>query len=323
MTYEDIVKKSKDEEEILRLLFADADEKTFSRIVTIILQNRFLKKFIDKLYYFQKIDTSADTTEVTPNKYHNEKLVALNKYDSEYDGIIQLHPQLFISPELFISDKEGSLPIIFVRESIIKFLLEVLKLLPTGYSLIIYEGFRTIECQEYLYEEILREKLLEEQEKLENYSTPIEEVIKYVKENIMPQYLSDPDKIFSHNTGGAIDIRICDSNGVPLNYGCRFNEYESTANLKYYEDKLKNQERLDDIQIEALLTRRVTNNIFKKAIEDNNFDFMSLEDCHLDINNQEDKGISTLTYGSCETEETFVDPEYTIIEYLDDNDIES
>lgn len=45
MTYEEIVKKSIDEEEILKHLFSNVDEKTFSRIVSIILQNRFLKNF--------------------------------------------------------------------------------------------------------------------------------------------------------------------------------------------------------------------------------------------------------------------------------------
>ncbi len=322
MTYEEIVKKSIDEEEILKHLFSNVDEKTFSRIVSIILQNRFLKKFLDKLYYFQKVDYTI-LEKPQNNKYHQERLVALNKYDTEYDGIIQLHPRLFISPELYISDKEGSLPIVFVRESIIKFLLEVLKLLPTGYNLIIYEGFRTIDCQEYLYYEMLNKKVYEERDKKENYSVPVDEIVENIKKNIMPQYIANPENLFAHNTGGAIDIRICDSNDVSLNYGCRFNEYETTADLKYYEERLDNGASLSDIQLEALLTRRVTLNIFNKAINDNNFDFISLADCHLDINNPEEEGISTIVYESCEKEETFVDPEYTIVEYLADNNLES
>lgn len=314
--YEEIIKNTKDEEEILRQLFSTANEKTFGRIMTIILQNRFLKKFLDKLYYFQPIEKTD--TKANELDHREEKLVALNKYDTQYDGIIQLHPKLFISPELYLSDKEGSIPIVFVRESVVDFLLKALEELPTGYAFNIYEGFRTIECQKYLYNEILLKKVEEENERIENYSNSFEDIATNLKENIMPEYVSDPDYLFPHNTGGAIDIRICDSNGVPLNYGYRYNEYETTANLNYYERKMKNGDILDDIQIEALITRRVTCNILKKVIEDNNYDFISVEDCHLDINNQGNNGISTKVYGSCEHDDIFLSPDYTIVEYMNE-----
>lgn len=338
MMYNQAKKVSKSKAEILRFLFQETDNETYKRIVQVIRQSDFLVNFLEDLYFLQPLETpvSKANWEKKPisslklnNACRNERLVALNRYDTKTKQFIQLHPKIFVHPQYFLDGRKGSFKEIYVREGVLEGILEHLDFLPDGYGIMVYDGFRTFECQKDIYDEIFNKKFEEKLTKNEHISKTLEEIKKYVREEIMPNYVSYPsfNPPSTHNTGGALDCRICDMNGQVLNYGCHFDEFDSVANLDYFEKKLKNKEYLTDIELEALLIRRVTVNILKYptcnitehyvgAKKYNNFVAFKGEDWHYDINNQWDIYLPESIYGSCEMDKIIADPDYTIQEYL-------
>lgn len=338
MTYDQAKKISNNNFEILRLLFQEVDDRTYKRIVQIIMENKFLINFIDDLYFLQPLEnpTSKTNWKEKPinklklnNACRNERLVALNGYEPKTKQFIQLHPKIFVYPQYFLDGRRGSFPEIYVREGVLESILEHLEFLPDGYGIMVYDGFRTYECQKDIYDEVFNKKLEEELTRRENMSKKLMEVKEYIREEIMPNYVSYPsfNPPSTHNTGGALDCRICDMNGHVLNYGCKFDEFDSVANLDYFEKKLKNNECLTNCELEALLIRRVTTNIFKYPAYNityhyigtkryNSFADFNGEDWHTDINNQWDTNSTESIYGSCEVDGIIPSPTYTVQDYL-------
>lgn len=335
MKYEEAKKITNDRPEILRLLFEGADQETYKRIVNTICNNMFLINYEDDLYLFQPINaiskdgwkSKAICSESLNNAYRNERLVALNEYNVQTNQFTRLHPQIFVDPVYFKVGRKGTFPQIYVREGVLESLLEHLDLLPSGYGVMVYDGFRTFDCQKDIYDEIYVKKVNEER-KIHPERT-IEEIEEYVKKEIMPNYVSFPsfDPPSTHNTGGAIDFRLCDQNGMVLNYGCEFDEFESIANVDYFDKKLKAGDYLTDSEIEAMLIRRVSTNLFSYpttnilyhyvgAKRQNSFVAFTGEDWHMDINNLWDMELRKAIYGSCERDGVVPDPDYTIKTYI-------
>ena len=92
---------------------------------------------------------------------------------------------------------------------------------------------------------------------------------KYLISEIIKVFVSipskDPTKPSTHNTGGAIDFSICDSERKELNFGCGFDDFHAISGVTYFEKKYKNGENLTDSEIEAMLNRRVLSNIGAKV----------------------------------------------------------
>ncbi len=335
MTYEEARKKYTEDEDILRHLFESADESTYRRLVEIIVQSNFLKYFLDKLYFFEEIPEDVSDlqkkvlTESDKENYSKEKMVALNSYDYVYDGVEQLHPQIFVSPECYLSGYNGSIGEIYVRESTLDYLLECLSILPTGYGIKVFDGYRTVECQKVFYNRVLSDKLAEELDNYDNRNMSTEQIKQHVIKDIMPKYVVFPteERTAPHNTGGSVDCRICDKNGVDLNYGCQYNEYSDAASLNYFEEKLKKGIKLDNYQMEALLNRRVSANIFrhisendkvKSAININSISSFAKENWHLENYNKEDKTVFASSYNKFNQDDLSNESTCTINEYLEE-----
>ncbi len=317
--------------EILRILFKNANEETFSRIKKIINNNNFFKHYAEDLYFFQPLNVRSKDNwqekKILDSSFRKEPLVALNKYDYNKKKVIQLHPRIFVSPIYYDAHRQGTLPEIYVREQVLESILTHLELLPKDYAIMVYDGFRTYACQKDIYDEIFHKKFLEEKDKDNKKSE--QEINNYLKDVIMPNYVSYPsyNPPSTHNTGGAIDMRLCDSLGNVLNYGCEFDEFESIANRDYFENKLQLEHTLSDKELECLITRRITTNLFKYPTQNlvnnnelvkknNSFVEFYGEDWHYDLNNQWDMDLKEAIYGSCEKDNIKPNPNYTIIEYI-------
>lgn len=263
-TKEEIEYINKNYDKILQTLFKEADADTFTRIKDIIKNNQLYHYFAKDLYYFQPIQIRSKDNwqekEIINTEIRKEPLVALNKYDYSKREFIPLHPRIFVEPVYFKDQRKGTYPKIYVREQVLESLLTHLKLLPEEYGFIVFDGYRTYECQKELYEEVLNKKLLIEKSKLENKTTNNDELIKHIETYIMPYYVSYPsfNPPSTHNTGGAIDLIICDCNGKALNYGCKFDKFDKIAHLNYFENKLKKEHLLTDEEITYLIIRRIT-----------------------------------------------------------------
>ncbi|MBC7194747.1 MAG: M15 family metallopeptidase [Caldisericia bacterium] len=170
----------------------------------------------------------------------NENLVPLN-----------LYPEKIINhPEYFIEGLKNSFPICFTRESIYEKLIKASELLPEGYKFVIFDAYRPVELQQSLFDSY-KEKL-----KKENPNLNEEELVKLTLNFVaLPSY--DENKPSPHNTGGAIDLSICDNRGRLLNMGTYFDEMCEKANTRYFEEKLERGENLSDEELEILKNRRL------------------------------------------------------------------
>ncbi len=69
-----------------------------------------------------------------------------------------------------------------------------------------------------------------------------------------PDYVADPAKGSIHNRGGALDLTLCDSTGVPLDMGTPFDHFGPEAAPSYTqlsEDVLENRRKLRRIMKKA------------------------------------------------------------------------
>ena len=123
----------------------------------------------------------------------------------------------------------------YARESVAEMLIKAQGLLPKGYSLVILDAWRPISVQQALWDEFRRivsegEPGLGEEEL--DYKTSF--------------FVSKPSyDIYSpsvHNTGGAVDLTLRDSDGHILNMGTGFDDFRETANTAYYEKPGLNEE---------------------------------------------------------------------------------
>lgn len=112
---------------------------------------------------------------------------------------------------------------IYVRDEIINKLINVSLSLPKGYSLLIYDGWRSNELQNKLFEE--------EKERKENINGDRF----FNTEEYIYQTSIDKKKINPESTGGSIGLTILSENGKPLNMGTEFNQLEEKS-FNYYEE---------------------------------------------------------------------------------------
>lgn len=171
----------------------------------------------------------------------------------------------------------GSLITIFVRLSVARRIMDAENMLPTGYHLIAFDGWRPLEVQKSLYDEYYRSLRL----KFLNW-----EEDKLAAET--QKYVSLPSNNFAkpspHNTGGAVDLAIMKlpddaedklqlllaksaddaidrakimlSFAKLLNFGTPFDWGGPEAALRYFED-LAVQKNLNKVESEALASRRM------------------------------------------------------------------
>lgn len=189
---------------------------------------------------------------------------------------LDLYPEKIINhPEYFIQGLKNSLPVCFTRVSIYEKLINATEFLPNGYKFVIFDAFRPVELQQSLFDSY--------KEKLRKYNPNLseEELIKLTLNFVaLPSY--DETKPSPHNTGGAIDLSICDDKGRLLDMGTYFDEMSEVANTRYFEEKVERGEKLTEKEIEILKNRRLLFHIMTF------FDFsnFSNEWWHYDYGNQ-------------------------------------
>lgn len=264
------------------------------RMLKLILNSKFLINYIHApQIIFMPISNIPDKDgwQQKPILETKEPLVAFNSFNNETKQILQLHNRIFSKPAYYEKGIDKSSPIVYTRLAVAKSLLEYLEYLPKQYGIIVYDGYRPIEVQQFLYD--TQYKI--EQAKKENEGCTHKQL-----EAITNKYVSlpskDPKKPSTHNTGGAIDFSICDEYGNELNFGCNFDDFRLVSNLAYFEDKLKAGENLSDSELEALLNRRVMCNLARHrriGLEPYNGEWW-----HYDKNNQWDFKLSKALYGS-------------------------
>lgn len=136
--------------------------------------------------------------------------------------------RLIVHPEYFVQNVAGALPEIWLRESVLRRLLQAAKSLPDGHRFVLLDGWRPLEVQHNLYAQY-REEVVE--------ADPDAEDVRI--DNIVERYVSpptdDPVCPSPHLTGGSVDLTIVDQSGIPLAMGSTFDETSFRSKTTYFE----------------------------------------------------------------------------------------
>lgn len=138
-----------------------------------------------------------------------------------------LSPKIRVQPHYALLNYPAALVDCYLRETVCRRLIQVAENLPRDHYLVVFDGWRPLEVQKSIYDQ-LKNKLLAEGwtlgERLDN------ELFKYVA---TPVYR--PEKPLGHLTGGAVDLTIGGPDGL-LNMGTEFDDFTERANTRYFEE---------------------------------------------------------------------------------------
>ena len=124
-----------------------------------------------------------------------------------------------------------------IRKRVLKKLYYIADELPKGVNLKIYKTFRSRIKMNEAFEAVIKEITDK------NPDIGRHEAMKLAK------YKTDDPKssMGGHETGGAVDVALCDDNGVDFDYGTKFHEYNDatfTFNRHITKKQMKNRKRL-------------------------------------------------------------------------------
>ncbi|ATJ81145.1 M15 family metallopeptidase [Halomonas beimenensis] len=129
-----------------------------------------------------------------------------------------------------------------VREGVYRRLLAVARALPEGLSLLVLDGWRPWRVQQHLFE-TLQEAIRERHPSLD------EATLEARTREFVALPSRDPEAPSPHLTGGAVDVTLCDPDGLPLPMGTLFDEAapaSHTAALEPLEAPDETQRRARD-----------------------------------------------------------------------------
>ncbi|MDZ7853040.1 MAG: M15 family metallopeptidase [Halomonas sp.] len=111
----------------------------------------------------------------------------------------------------------GAIDECYVREGVYRQLLKVARSLPTGYGLIVLDGWRPWRVQQYLFDTL--------QEAIRSHHPELGEEALLARTR---EFVSVPSREATspspHLTGGAVDLTLSDADGLPLDMGTLFDE---------------------------------------------------------------------------------------------------
>ncbi|QOR41031.1 M15 family metallopeptidase [Billgrantia diversa] len=165
----------------------------------------------------------------------------------------------------------GAVPECFVREGVYKALLAAARALPEGLGLVVLDGWRPWRVQQYLFD------TLYEAIHLHHPGLGEEQLLERTREFVsLPS--RDPAAPSPHLTGGAVDVTLCDADGLPLDMGTLFDEALPASHSDHYE----RLEPLSQAQRRARDNRRLLHRIMSEQ----GFTNLPSEWWHYDLGDQ-------------------------------------
>ncbi|WP_191906016.1 M15 family metallopeptidase [Nitrincola iocasae] len=122
----------------------------------------------------------------------------------------------------------GAVTDCFIREGVYRRLLAVARSLPDSYNLVILDGWRPWRVQQHLFDSLY--ETLHHQHPDANEAQLVTMTREFV--SIASR---DPRAPSPHLTGGAVDVTLCDADGLMLNMGTRFDEVSPASHTDYFE----------------------------------------------------------------------------------------
>lgn len=164
-----------------------------------------------------------------------------------------------------------AVPECFLRMGVYKRLLKVASLLPETLTLVVLDGWRDFALQQHLFDTLV------EIVKLKHPERSLLQIKEEVRSLVSPPSVlsSSPSP---HLTGGAVDVTLCDKNGVLLDMGTVFDEASPWSYTASYEGI----NTPNDMQINIRNNRRLLYNAMISA----GFTNLSSEWWHFDFGDQ-------------------------------------
>ena len=157
--------------------------------------------------------------------HHFTYVIGLRKIMSRrYVGKVHVHECFdplvdFLPHRHIIFNKETLEDPILIRKQVLFKIYNIADKLPDGLNLKIYKVFRSRIKMNDIFESVITEITAE------NPGIGRHEAMKLAK------FKSDDPKgsLGGHETGGAVDVALCDDNGVDIDYGTKFHEYNDST----------------------------------------------------------------------------------------------
>lgn len=157
--------------------------------------------------------------------------------------------KIIVRSQYYLQGIKGALPECYIREGNLKRLIEAADMLPAGYRLLIFDGWRPEKVQVNIYKKYLKELK-------ENMPKKTDDELKEIAEKFVARPSQREKSPSPHITGGAVDLTIVDDRGMTLDMGTGFDETTNRTYTRYYEDLLKKEKALTSREGKILKNRR-------------------------------------------------------------------
>ena len=122
----------------------------------------------------------------------------------------------------------GAVPECWAREAVYRRLLDVARHLPDGLGLVVLDAWRPYVVQRHLYDTLL-----------EMVETRYADLDESDRRAMTRAFVSPPservDRPSPHLTGGAVDVALCDADGLLLDMGSAFDEARAASHTVHFE----------------------------------------------------------------------------------------
>lgn len=162
-------------------------------------------------------------------------------FQKQYEKLVPMSgvsTKITLFPAYFQQKLPGSSPQLFLRQSVAEKIVDVAESLPDSLSLVLIDGWRSYETQQFLYNRALAHfrAIGHSQKQIEQEMT-----------GFVARPSRDPDRPAPHYSGAAVDLTLADGRNW-LEMGTDFDDFTDQAWLDYYESK-------EDLSEQALLAR--------------------------------------------------------------------
>lgn len=205
----------------------------------------------------QQLDSPPIPKLVTPS-WEDVFSVKIRENNEKFVPLSLAENHILVRPAYYSAGIDRALPECYARDVIRRKLLKANALLPKGLRLVILDTWRSKETQTALFRECasaLSEAYPDKQE---------QDIKKMTEEFVAPPSLKEccPSP---HATGGAVDLTIVTTEGVPLFFGAPFDYPGPISNTRYFEECLEMNKQLSEEEKVALESRRLLYDVMIQA----------------------------------------------------------
>lgn len=205
----------------------------------------------------QTIDSPTIPQSVMPS-WETVFGVEIRENNEDFVPLSLAENRILVRPAYYSAGIDRALPECYARDSIRERLLEANALLPKGLRLVVLDCWRSKETQVALFKSCASALT-------KAYPEKDEKSIKKMTEDFVAPPSMEKTRPSPHATGGAVDLTIATTDGVPLFFGAPFDYPGPISQTRYFEESLEQGETLGEQEEVALRNRRLLYDVMIRA----------------------------------------------------------